>query len=209
MAHVYDFHDVARLPAPGDNVAIASRRLEAGTEVVSGSERFRLDHTLLVGHRFARQPINTGAALLSWGLPFGYASRDIAPGTYVCNARILEALRGRNVDFDLPTEANFTDKITPYLLDEARFQPGEQVARYDAPAPSWAMRAAGHEASAPETTSSSSAPRRAPPATPVLWRIACVAWRAGMQTSMASSPWRTPRAAAASGPTTSTSCCVP
>ena len=133
MAHVYDFHDVARLPAPGDNVAIASRRLEAGAEVVSDSERLRLDHTLLVGHRFARQPINTGAALLSWGLPFGYASRDMAPGTYVCNARILEALRGRNVDFDLPTEANFTDKITPYLLDEAHFQPGEQVARYDVP----------------------------------------------------------------------------
>ena len=133
MAPVYDFHDVARLPAPGDNVAIASRRLEAGTEVVSGDERFRLDHTLLEGHRFARQPIDGGAALLSWGLPFGYASRDIAPGTYVCNARILDALRGRNVDFELPNEANFTDKITPYLLDEVRFQPGEQVARYAEP----------------------------------------------------------------------------
>ena len=130
MAHVYDFHDVARLPAPGDNVAIATRRLAAGSEVVSGAARFRLDHALLEGHRFARQPIDSGAALLSWGLPFGYASRDIRPGTYVCNARILEALRGRNVDFDLPTEANFTDKITPYLLDEARFQPGEQTARY-------------------------------------------------------------------------------
>ena len=133
MAPMYDFHDVARLPAPGDNVAIASRRLEAGSEVVSGDDRFRLDHTLLVGHRFARQPIDNGAALLSWGLPFGYASRDIAPGTYVCNARILEALSGRNVDFELPPEANFTDKITPYLLDEARFRPGEQVARYDEP----------------------------------------------------------------------------
>ena len=133
MAPMYDFHDVARLPAPGDNVAIASRRLEAGSEVVSGDDRFRLDHTLLVGHRFARQPIDTGAALLSWGLPFGYASRDIAPGTYVCNARILDALRGRNVDFELPPEANFTDKITPYLLDETRFQPGEQVARYAEP----------------------------------------------------------------------------
>ena len=133
MAHVYDFHDVARMPAPGDNVAIATRRLEAGTEVVSGAERFRLDHTLLEGHRFARQPIDIGAALLSWGLPFGYASRDIAPGAYVCNARILDALRGRNVDFDLPTDANFDDKITPYLLDESRFQPGEQVARYAEP----------------------------------------------------------------------------
>ena len=133
MAPMYDFHDVARSPAPGDNVAIASRRLEAGSEVASGNERFRLDHTLLVGHRFARQPIKTGAALLSWGLPFGYASRDIAPGTYVCNARILDALRGRNVDFELPSEANFTDKITPYLLDEIRFRPGEQVARYAKP----------------------------------------------------------------------------
>lgn len=133
MAPMHDFHEVARLPAPGDNVAIASRRLEAGSEIISGGERFRLDHTLLEGHRFARQPVDSGAALLSWGLPFGYASRDIAPGTYVCNTRILEALRGRNVDFDLPTEANFTDKITPYLLDEARFQPGEQVARYDEP----------------------------------------------------------------------------
>ena len=133
MADVYDFHEVARLPAPGDNVAIASRRLEAGSEVVSGTDRFRLNHTLLVGHRFARQPVHSGTALLSWGLPFGYASRDITPGSYVCNARILEALRGRNVDFDLPSEANFTDKITPYLLDEAHFRPGTQVARYDEP----------------------------------------------------------------------------
>ena len=133
MAEVYDFHEVARLPGPGDNVAIASRRLEAGSEVVSGTERFRLNHTLLVGHRFARQSIRSGATLLSWGLPFGNASRDITPGSYVCNARILEALRGRNVDFELPTEANFTDKITPYLLDEAHFRPGTQVARYDEP----------------------------------------------------------------------------
>ena len=133
MADVYDFHEVARLPAPGDNVAIASRRLEAGSEVVSGTERFFLNHTLLVGHRFARQPIHNGAALLSWGLPFGYASRDITPGNYVCNARILEALGGRNLDFDLPTEANFNDKITPYLLEEAQFRPGTQVAPYDEP----------------------------------------------------------------------------
>ena len=133
MADVYDFHEVARLPAPGDNVAIASRRLEADSEVVSGSERFRLSHTLLVGHRFARQPIPSGEVLLSWGLPFGNASRDILPGSYVCNARILEALRGRNVDFDLPSEANFADKITPYLLDEVRFRPGTQVERYEEP----------------------------------------------------------------------------
>ena len=133
MADVYDFHEVARLPAPGDNVAIASRRLEAGSEIVAGTERFVLQHTLLVGHRFARLPMEEGAALLSWGLPFGYASRDITPGSYICNARILEALRGRNVDFELPTEANFADKISPYLLDEAHFRPGTQVPRYGRP----------------------------------------------------------------------------
>ena len=133
MAGVYDFDEVARLPAAGDNVAIACRRLDAGCEVISGTERFRLNHTLLVGHRFARQPIPSGTALLSWGLPFGYACRDITPGSYVCNARILEALRGRNVDFDLPSEANFADKIAPYLLDEAHFRPGTPVTRYDEP----------------------------------------------------------------------------
>src|SRR5439155_1185077 len=83
------------IPAPGDNVAIATRRLPAGTSVEIAGARVASDYTILEGHRFAIAPIPAGRALLSWGLPFGYAICDIAPGAYVHNAKILPPLRGR------------------------------------------------------------------------------------------------------------------
>lgn len=69
---------------------------------------------MLEGHRFAHRAILKGEPLLSWDLPFGYALRNIAPGEYVCNATILDALRLRKLDFALPSEANFYDDIRPY-----------------------------------------------------------------------------------------------
>lgn len=120
--------DIARLAEPGDNVAIVSRRLEAGTDVMDDTgATFTLAHTLLEGHRFAVQPIPAGEFVLSWGLPFGRATRDIAPGDYLCNADILDALRVRQVDFALPDQPNFEDRVVPYELDESIFRPGEQV----------------------------------------------------------------------------------
>ena len=117
-----EFAEVARLPAPGDNVGIATGRLEAGARVVTPEGEITLSHTVMEGHRFAVVPIPEGRELLSWGLPFGAATRDIAPGDYVCNAGMLEALGVRRLDFDLPAEANFEDRITPYTLDEAAFE---------------------------------------------------------------------------------------
>ena len=131
MTERVGFDRVARVPAAGDNVAIATRRLDAGTEVADGEGTYRLPHTVLEGHRFVREPIAEGARLLSWGLPFGVAVRPLAPGEYVCNAKILEALAERDIDFALPREANFTDTIETFGLDEATFRPGEQVARVD------------------------------------------------------------------------------
>jgi altronate dehydratase len=128
MSNTVQFYDVARLPASGDNVAIVIRRLEAGTHVVDGDRAYTLSHTLLEGHRFATQPIAPDKPLLSWSLPFGIALRSIRPGDYVCNAAMLEALSVRNLDFALPAEPNFADKIEPYQLDEQRFRPAEQVA---------------------------------------------------------------------------------
>ena len=54
---------VARLPSPGDNVAIAVRRLEAGTVLAFAAGARALAHTVLEGHRFAVAPIARGAAL--------------------------------------------------------------------------------------------------------------------------------------------------
>ena len=124
----FDFDRVARVPAEADNVAIATRRLEAGTLVADGAGEFRLPHTILEGHRFVRVPTPQGASLTSWGLPFGIAIRALEPGEYVCNEKILSALAARDIDFALPEAANFVDTIETYALDEARFTPGAQVA---------------------------------------------------------------------------------
>ena len=124
----FEFDRVARVPAAHDNVAIATRRLEAGTVVADGRAEFRLPHTVMEGHRFVRVPIAQGARLTSWGLPFGIAARALAPGEYVCNEKILAALAERAIDFALPEAANFTDTIETCALDASSFTPGVQVA---------------------------------------------------------------------------------
>ncbi len=55
-----EFSEIGRLPAPGDNVAIATERLQAGTEVERDGSRFTISHTVLEGHRFAVEPIAKG-----------------------------------------------------------------------------------------------------------------------------------------------------
>src|SRR5918995_1494182 len=107
---------------------MATRRLEAGTRVSYRGSEFGIPHTILEGHRFAVEPVGKGEDLLSWGLRFGRAVRDIAPGDYACNEKILKVLTDRHVDFGLPPEPNFSDaELEPYVLDEKGFRPGEQV----------------------------------------------------------------------------------
>jgi altronate dehydratase len=157
------FDEVGRLPAPGDNVAIATRRLEAGTRVAYEGSEFTVPHTVLEGHRFAVERIPEGEDLLSWGLTFGKALNDIEPGDYACNEKILRVLRERHgtsprldedgdpegthdqgggrlpggyrkEGLDLPGEPNFRDaELEPYVLREETFRPGTQVPPYDEP----------------------------------------------------------------------------
>ncbi len=126
----YKFTSVARLPAPDDNVAIATQRLDEGTQILHNGKTFNLSHSVLEGHRFAIRSIAEGDPLLSWGLPFGYASRPISAGNYVCNQKMIDSLSIRNLNFELPVTPNFSDVIVPYALDEAAFCPGKQVERY-------------------------------------------------------------------------------
>jgi altronate dehydratase len=128
------FDEVGRVPAPGDNVAIATCRLEAGTVITHGDRQWPLSHTVLEGHRFALQLVCAGQPLLSWGLPFGRAIHDLRPGDYVCNEKILKVLAERHIDFALPTRANFRDQIESYQLDAGTFRPGKQVSRVETPA---------------------------------------------------------------------------
>ena len=125
-----NFDAVARLPSPDDNVGIATQTLERGTRIRYNGQQFQLSHTLLEGHRFAVQPISATEPLLSWGLPFGFATRPISPGDYVCNQKMIDSLSIRNLPFELPETPNFSDKMAPYELDEAEFRPGKRVPRH-------------------------------------------------------------------------------
>ncbi len=122
-----------RLPAPKDNVAIAIRRLEAGTSVEIGGVVRPLAYCVLEGHRFAVRPIAAGEALLSWGLPFGHALGAIGTGDYVCNRSMLDALAVRRLGVPLPGQPNFSDHLVPYELDEATFRPAPPVELVAAP----------------------------------------------------------------------------
>ncbi|RXK54506.1 altronate hydrolase [Oleiharenicola lentus] len=127
MSTPLPFPAVGRLPAPGDNVAIAIRRLEAGTVVLLDSGARTLAHTVLEGHRFTVRPVAAGEALLSWGLPFGHALTAIPAGTYVCNQSILDWLVLRRVELTIPTQPNFADHLVPFVLDEAALRPAPPV----------------------------------------------------------------------------------
>lgn len=127
------FEEVARLPARGDNAAIAIRRLEPGTLIDFEGQRMVLTQTVLEGHRFAVAPVQVGEALTSWGLPFGRAIRPISGGEYVCNQTMLAALQSRHVRFALPESPNFEDYFQPYELDEASFLSADQMPAYATP----------------------------------------------------------------------------
>ncbi|MEZ4633692.1 MAG: UxaA family hydrolase [Caldilineaceae bacterium] len=131
MTDSYVFDEIARLPLPGDNVAIATQKLPAGVQVTLGDRSFVLPHTVLEGHRFAIAPIAAKEKLLSWNLPFGAALRNIAAGEYVVNEEMLHALSGRAIDFALPNAPNFVDHLEPYHVDEDNFVAAEQVTRHE------------------------------------------------------------------------------
>lgn len=124
---VFALEAIGRLPFAGDNAAIAVRNLPPGTQFRLDGAVHALPGGVLEGHRFAVAPIAAGGFLTSWELPFGRALRDIAPGEYLCNASVLDAMRLRDVPFPLPAIANFQNASATVELDEANYAPGLQV----------------------------------------------------------------------------------
>ena len=123
----FNFDEVALLPADGDNVAIATKIIDAGVSIQCEGRKFSISHTVLEGHRFAFSNIDEGEYLLSWGLPFGTATSVIKAGEYVCNPKMLAALEGRSLEFDLPDRCNFIDDIPSFDLSKGDFQVGPQI----------------------------------------------------------------------------------
>ncbi|WP_336057693.1 UxaA family hydrolase [Nitratireductor sp. CH_MIT9313-5] len=63
-----------------DNVAVASRKLDAGTVI---SEGVSTNARIPFGHKFAVQPIGDGEAVRKFGQIIGFAKGAIAPGEWV------------------------------------------------------------------------------------------------------------------------------
>ncbi|WP_203590587.1 UxaA family hydrolase [Streptomyces sp. SID13031] len=127
------FDEIGVLPEPGDNVAISSRRLEAGTVIDVAGTPVTLPHTVLEGHRFVARPVATGEPLLSWHTPFARALRDLEVGDYVCTPTSLAAVAARGVD-GLPREPSARNEtLDPYQLDETALNLGRQVTSVEQP----------------------------------------------------------------------------
>jgi altronate dehydratase small subunit len=69
--------------AAGDNIAVATSELPAGTEVEVAGTRVRILSDVEIGHKFAVRAIKSGERVVKYGAPIGSASADIAPGEYV------------------------------------------------------------------------------------------------------------------------------
>ena len=97
--------------------------MEDGSEII-------LSNTILEGHRFAVRFIKKGEKLTSWNLPFALAISDITPGNYICNDSIIETLKIRNLNIDLPSKGNFEDYIEPCSIEKMVYTVGSPVKEY-------------------------------------------------------------------------------
>jgi altronate dehydratase len=127
------FDEIGVLPEPGDNVAISSRRLEAGTRIDFAGTPVTLPHTVLEGHRFVARPVATGEPLLSWNTPFARALRDLEVGDYVCTPTSLAAVSARGVEGLPPEPSAKNEPLDPYELDEDALNLGQQVTSVEQP----------------------------------------------------------------------------
>lgn len=119
--------EVTVRPEPGDNVAIVSRDLLAGTTVGFDGAVIQLPNTVLEGHRIVVNPIDVGGALMSWSTPFARATRALTPGDYVCTPASLEALKSRGFDGLPEKHSCINEPLDPYQLDESKLNIGAQV----------------------------------------------------------------------------------
>jgi altronate dehydratase len=99
------------LPAPEDNAAIATDRINPGEILEIDGRQVTVTTVIPKGHRLCVKRVNVGEDLLSWGYPFGYASVEISPGEYLCNERMKDVLTMRNPqDYPAGLKINFVDR---------------------------------------------------------------------------------------------------
>lgn len=79
---------------PSDNVAIALRRLAAGTQVVADGVTVTLAADIPCGHKFARRAISRTEFVRKFGQPIGRATENIPAGAWVHVHNVQTTLEG-------------------------------------------------------------------------------------------------------------------
>ncbi len=76
----------------GDNVAVALKELEAGTEAVIGDDKVILRQTVPAGHKFTLKGIKQNDKIIKYGFPIGTCLEDLEPGTWIHTHNIVTTL---------------------------------------------------------------------------------------------------------------------
>ena len=101
------------LPDTSDNVAITTKKISSGEIVEIDGNDVEIPLTIPKGHRFAVKPISAGAEVTSWSYAFGFATRDIAVGDYLCNDKMRGVLEMRDPQtYPNGISINFVDRDT-------------------------------------------------------------------------------------------------
>ncbi|EDQ85851.1 uncharacterized protein MONBRDRAFT_28912 [Monosiga brevicollis MX1] len=74
--------------------------------------------------------IAKGTQITSWGLPFGIALMDLAPGSYLCNLKSLATFADRHSKLNLPSEPTFRNApFTRHTVAQQNFSPAPPTKR--------------------------------------------------------------------------------
>src|SRR5690349_12129174 len=93
---------------PRDDVAVATRALEAGESIEVGATRTRIQiqEPIGRGHKVALRPIRAGEEVHKYGWPIGLARHDVAAGARVHTENLATQLSGvEKYEFAEPTAA--------------------------------------------------------------------------------------------------------
>ena len=77
---------------PSDNVVVAIRSMNANEQPSADDLSLRLQDEIPAGHKIAIRQINKGEQILKYGHSIGYATQNIAPGSWVHSHNLATAL---------------------------------------------------------------------------------------------------------------------
>lgn len=110
-----------------DNVAVALKSLEKGTELVIEGDKIILQEDISRGHKIALKDIDKGEKIIKYAFPIGIAREDIKAGNWIHTHNLKTALSGKGEyeynpinKVDLSQESKFLKEDLPTFKGHKR-----------------------------------------------------------------------------------------